>query len=105
MSRRTGSVLLLLVLGTLIATGVGLLAGEERRDGNTVFDLRCENLDRSASNVVASLILDRNEVTERRLGDALFRLRRARKNCRIGWIELAQLDYQALIDGHYGRRR
>jgi hypothetical protein len=39
------------------------------------------------------------------LADAVFRLKRARNNCRNGFVNLARQDYYALIDGRYGRRQ
>jgi hypothetical protein len=33
---------------------------------------------------------------ESRLDDALFRLRRARQNCRAGWLDVARQDYLSL---------
>jgi hypothetical protein len=52
-----------------------------------------------------SRIADRDPLIEQRLGDAVFRLRRARKYCRQDLVGLARLDYEALIDGRYGRGR
>jgi hypothetical protein len=69
------------------------------------FDPRCDAWDRAASAAVSDLIADRNPLVEQRLGDAVFRLRRARKYCRQDLVGLARLDYQALTDGRYGRGR
>lgn len=68
------------------------------------FDARCDAMDREAVRALAERIAERNEIVERSLGDALFRLQRARRNCRFGWVELARLDYIALLDGRHGRR-
>lgn len=65
----------------------------------TQFDARCDELDRIASGAVAALVTERSTSIERQLGDALFRLHRARRNCRFGWPNLAQMDYAALIGG------
>lgn len=69
------------------------------------FDRRCEVWDRLASAAVSDLIADRDPLVEQRLGDAVFRLRRARKYCRQDLVGLARLDYEALTDGRYGRGR
>jgi hypothetical protein len=69
------------------------------------FDQRCEALDRAASAAVAALVAERDPVVEQRLGDAVFRLRRARKYCRQDLVGLARLDYAALTDGRYRRSR
>jgi hypothetical protein len=59
----------------------------------------CETWDSAASSAVARLVADTSDTAARQLGDSLFRLRRARKNCRIGWVNLACQDYRALIGG------
>jgi hypothetical protein len=46
---------------------------------------------------VAALVAERDAIADRKLGDAVFRLRRARNNCRYDLVNLARLDYQALI--------
>jgi hypothetical protein len=68
------------------------------------FNHDCEAWDRLASAAVSELIADRRPIVEQRLGDAVFRLRRARKYCRYDLADLARLDYEALTDGRYGRR-
>jgi hypothetical protein len=68
------------------------------------FNHDCEAWDRLASAAVSDLIADRRPIVEQRLGDAVFRLRRARKYCRYDLAHLARLDYEALTDGRYGRR-
>jgi hypothetical protein len=67
------------------------------------FNHVCEAWDRLASAAVSDMIADRRPVVEQRLGDAVFRLRRARKYCRYDLADLARLDYEALTDGRYGR--
>ena len=67
-----------------------------------VFDAQCEAWDSAAAAAVAELVADRSPAVEQRLGDVVFRLRRARAYCRSGFIGLAQLDYRALLDGRYG---
>jgi hypothetical protein len=96
-----------LVLMAVVALGVasvGYLTFPAAQNSAAPFDQRCESWDNAASAAIAGLVRERDEATERQLGDALFRLRRARKNCRIGWIALARSDYKALLDGRYGRR-
>jgi hypothetical protein len=70
-----------------------------------IFDAQCDSLDTVASRAVGDLVADRNIETEQRLGDALFRLRRARNHCRHGLVGLARLDYRALTDGRYSNYR
>ena len=71
----------------------------------SIFDARCESLDTAASRAVIDLVGDRSVETEQRLGDVIFRLRRARNYCRHGLVGLARLDYQALTDGRYSNYR
>ena len=67
-------------------------------------DARCEPWDDTASVAIARLVATRDETAEAFLGDAVFRLRRARRNCRSGWIGLARLDYDALSADRIGPR-
>ena len=66
------------------------------------FDLRCESWDMDAASAVANLIGNRSEIADAYLGDALFRLRRARKYCRYGFVSLARLDYDVLPGNRHG---
>lgn len=65
----------------------------------------CAALDERASAKLALLVTDQSELAQTMLGDALFRLRRARSHCRNGWVTLARQDYNALLDGRYSRRQ
>lgn len=69
------------------------------------FDLRCEGWDRTAAAAVVALITERDAMVDRQLGDVVFRLRRARKNCRHNLAALAWFDYQALTDGRFKKLR
>jgi hypothetical protein len=69
------------------------------------FDQRCDAWDRAASAAVAALAAERHPVADQFLGDAVFRLRRARKNCRYDLVGLARGDYEALTDGRYNQPR
>jgi hypothetical protein len=57
----------------------------------------CGDWEPGASEAVGVLVRDPSDATARQASDALFRLRRARRNCRAGWIGLACQDYQAII--------
>ena len=78
------------------AVAVSLLAVWPRADTEASFDPRCEPWDSEAAAALSGLIGNRNATAEAQLGDALFRLRRARKYCRLGMPSLARLDYDAL---------
>src|SRR5262245_59997820 len=66
------------------------------------FDPQCESWDDAASAALSDLIRDRGGAAQARLGDALFRLRRARKHCRHGWTAFARLDYEAILRARCG---
>ena len=86
--------------------GVGLLASIfwiVPRSVSAAPDPACPAWDQSASQAVARLVGDPG--AEAVLADAVFRLKRARNNCRNGFASLARQDYNALIDGRYGRRQ
>lgn len=67
------------------------------------FHPACARWDEAASDALARLVHDRNDVAARQLGDALFRLRRARKNCGLGWLVVACQDYRAILHSAGGR--
>lgn len=95
-----------LILGLAAVAGLGLLAASSALSGPKVpFDARCETWDGAATAAVAELIGDRSPAVQQRLGDVVFRLRRARTYCRHGFVSLAQLDYRALTDGRYAGYR
>ena len=56
----------------------------------------CAAWDREASEGIAALISDTSAAAELRLDEAILQLRRARKNCRAGFVELAGHDYTSL---------
>jgi hypothetical protein len=64
-------------------------------------DVRCESWDRAASSIVGGLIAERDALAEMQVRVALFRLLRARRNCREGWVETAWADYDAVLSGRY----
>jgi hypothetical protein len=88
-----------------LALAIGLMLWSIRwNEPAAPFNGDCEAWDRLASAAVSDLVADRSPAVEQRLGDAVFRLRRARKYCRLDLVGLARLDYEALTDGRYGRR-
>jgi hypothetical protein len=86
----------------LAAIGAAVvIASAEPHSSLGSFDERCDAWDRAAAAAVAALVAERDAVADRQLGDAVFRLRRARKNCRHDFVSLAWPDYRALTDGRY----
>jgi hypothetical protein len=88
-------VLMAVALGVSLTTLI-FLSG--RHGAGAGSDPVCEALDPAASEVVGRLVHARDEASQARLTEAVFRLRRARKNCRYGFVGLARGDYKAVLD-------
>jgi hypothetical protein len=63
-------------------------------------DQVCAAWDREASSGIATLVPGSTALTESQLDYALFQLRRARKNCRAGWLDIAREDYASLRNAY-----
>jgi len=61
----------------------------------STFDEICLIKDREASAGIAQVLVN-SAAAEQPVDEALVRLRRARMNCRRGWIDFARVDYEAL---------
>jgi hypothetical protein len=59
----------------------------------------CADWDDAASEAIVQLVKTRRDADLQLVGDAVFRMRRARRNCHMGWLRLACLDYQAITRG------
>jgi hypothetical protein len=82
--------------GLLLLTGYWFTAAPAAKaDPRTLS--ACENWDEAARHALARLVHDRSDLAARQLGDSLFRLRRARRNCEAGWVTLACSDYRAIV--------
>ncbi len=99
-SARAGRISLFIVP---VILGLGVFAVHAGRWPVRPNDIQCDRLDARASAAVAAMVAHRNTFAEAHLGDAVFRLRRARNNCRFGMAALARGDYEALIDGRLER--
>jgi hypothetical protein len=60
----------------------------------------CASWDRDASVGIALLVPVPTALAESQLDQALSQLRRARKNCRAGWLDIARRDYASLRDAY-----
>ncbi len=89
----------------LAAVTIVFLAMWPKARTTAIMDSRCELWDMEATAVLAAMIGSRNEMADAQLGDAVFRLRRARTYCRNGFSNMAQLDYDALMSNRYDFRR
>jgi hypothetical protein len=101
-SLRLASAPLGLAAVVIVLVGAAQIASPAQPNERThAFSRQCDEWDRAASAAMTRLIAARDPVLEQRLGDAVFRLRRARKYCRHDLTGLAWLDYRALTDGRY----
>lgn len=57
----------------------------------------CSPWDARARDALAELVREPGDAALRQIGDAVFRLRRARRNCEHGWVRLACQDYHAVM--------
>lgn len=84
----------LLVLGALS----GLLSGGSHAvDEERTVRGACSQWDEAATKVLADIVQAPRDSELRQVGDAIFRIRRARRNCEAGWPSLACLDYAAVM--------
>lgn len=90
------SLLFAAVLWPLFKSSTG--TGAEAPTARAAVAPACTRWDDRASRAVADFVLDAKHDTDlQRAGDAIFRLRRARRNCNAGWVTLACQDYQVII--------
>lgn len=59
----------------------------------------CTQWHQAASEAVSRLAQSRRDPDLRRVNDAIFRMRRALRNCEEGWFRLACQDYYAVARG------
>ncbi len=62
----------------------------------------CSPWDTAARDALATLVREPGDEALRQVGDAVFRLRRARRNCEHGWVRLACQDYHAVMRANGG---
>src|SRR5260221_10478574 len=74
-------------------------------DSERPLDSLCASWDQAASKAIAPLVGEPTAIAASRLDYALFQLRRARKHCRAGWLDLAREDYDTLREEHAMRER
>jgi hypothetical protein len=87
-----------LLLAGIIVLGLAQLAPWTRSVGREPPAPRpdCAAWDRAASEGIAVLVSDNSAAAELRLDEAILQLRRARKHCRSGSIDMAGRDYRSL---------
>jgi hypothetical protein len=61
-------------------------------------DPTCMAWDARASEAIATLVQgNKQDINLKQVGDAIARMRKARRNCQLGWSQLACTDYRAII--------
>ena len=95
--RPAGKILTIAMFG--IAAVILLLACLEPGPRAAAFSIHpaCSRWDEQAANVLARLVHEPGDASLRQAGDAVLRLRRARRNCREGWLALACNEYHAIV--------
>ena len=89
-------VLLAVVLWPLFKNPSG--AGLDAAISGAAVAPSCVRWDDLASEAIAGFVHDgKRDADLQRASDAIFRLRRARRNCNAGWVTLACQDYQVII--------
>jgi hypothetical protein len=74
--------------------------GESHADLDSTAEVApvCVRWDGLASEAIVRLVREsKSDADLRRAGDAIFRLRRARRNCNANWVALACADYGVII--------
>lgn len=69
-------------------------------DGNAErqkFSHACMQWHLAAGAVVSRLVQSARDADLAQVGDSVFRMRRARRNCEAGWVTLACQDYHAVV--------
>lgn len=73
-------------------------ATDASADGKASVAPACARWDELASGTVARLLQEgKRDADLQQVSDAVFRIRRARRNCRVGWVTLACQDYAAIV--------
>lgn len=85
------AVLLLPVFQSDLGDGATARAQEKPRDQ------LCAQWDDLASEAIVHLVRGKDDLLVRQVGDAVFRMRRARRICQLGWAQLACRDYRAIV--------
>ncbi len=97
--RSTGLLLALAAAVLLAVTAVSTSTSHATRP----IGAACEAPDTVASDTIRRLLSETSATAESRVREAMFRLQRARKNCRLGLVTLATRDYDAIGDARAGR--
>jgi hypothetical protein len=86
-----------------VLVGVSCLAFATINEGKSQLNavaqplvLSCMQWHEQASAAISQMVRSATDVDLRQAADAVFRLRRARRNCEAGWLQLACLDYYAV---------
>jgi len=91
------ALILALLLLLRVEYGHGVIHDADSRATEAPLHPICAHWDGKAADALARLLHETSDGSLRQAGDALFRLRRARRNCRAGWLALSCRDYHAIV--------
>ncbi len=94
-----GAIAVLLSMTSIFKSSATVDGGDaERRK----FARACMQWHLAAGAVVSRLVQSTRDADLVQVGDAVFRMRRARRNCDSGWVTLACQDYHSVVAGTPG---
>ena len=98
-SRRTSGMLAIFAVVALLST-ILFEAGATSDDGEGAeqkLARSCLQWHLAAGAVVSRMVQSTRDADLRQVGNSVFRMRRARRNCESGWVTLACQDYHAIV--------
>lgn len=98
-SRRTFGMLAVFAIVALLST-VLFKAGDgsdEAKSAELKVARSCMQWHLAAGAVVSRMVQSTRDTDLQQVGDAIFRMRRARRNCETGWATVACQDYHAVV--------
>jgi hypothetical protein len=97
------------MIGACVLLGVAVMAvvtlgrdfdrASGAQAGQRSLDPTCARWHETASEALVQLVQSTRDADLRQVGDAVFRMRRARRNCETGWVKLACQDYRSVVKG------
>ena len=103
--RRAGGGLFVLATVVVLMSAVGFRSSAKPDDGRAEkqqWARTCMQWHLAAGSVVSRLVQSTRDADLVQVNDSVFRMRRARRNCEVGWVTLACQDYHAVTAGMPG---
>ena len=104
-SRRMGgavmTILVILVAWQTVSRHTGIAANASERPS----DPTCITWDARASEAIVSFVQEnKQDIDLKHISDMVTQMRKARRNCHLGWLNLACEDYRTIVHGALGPR-